>query len=226
MSHLLHDRGYLDGYRRSSHWSNIKQNRTNNPFFVKPYIHFGELRHEPVNNITLTSFGRDPMTFSGNVWVIGVLNKKHMRLSRNAVNSSVDITIFRNGADNKNSVRLPWRGGSIPTKCNYPSSFQTRDEYRAKLPFCYIGALSHEQFNPTILVGGTHEIMVACTFSELDSLYIISQKTMGEDDVISIEFNVLDKYEFLMKYYNGLITHEKKFRLSATSWNDVELTWV
>jgi hypothetical protein len=48
---------------------------------------------------------------------------------------------------------------------------------------------------------------------------------MGEDDMISIPFNELDKYEFLMKFY-GEVTHTKNFRLKATSWNDVELTWV
>lgn len=49
---------------------------------------------------------------------------------------------------------------------------------------------------------------------------------MGEQDVISIPFNELDKYEFLMKFHSEKYNNNKKFKLKATSWNGVNLTWI
>jgi hypothetical protein len=226
MSHLIQDRSHLDGNRHHDWRGGTQQVRAHNPFFVKPYIHFDVMHHEPVNNITFTAFGENPMVFSGNVWIINIQNKKRGKLSRNASNCRVEISRFKRDVDVADSVRLPWKSDPLPNSCNYPSSFQSIDEYRAKLPFCYIGRLIHDISNPTILVGGANDIVLACTFSELHSLYIVSQKTIGEDDVISIPFNELDNYEFLIKFYSNQVTHEKRFRLNTSSWNDVKLTWV
>jgi hypothetical protein len=226
MSQITQDRNGTGYHSHHDRHRDTRPNTTNNPFFIKSYICFGDLRHEPVNNITLTSFGNNPMVFSGNVWVTEVKNKKYWKFSRNASVCRVEINRFKNGTDVDEAVSLPWRSDPIPTRCNYPGSFQNIDGYRAKLPFCYIGSLTHELASPIIPVGGKRDIILACSFSGLDLLYIVSQKTMGEDDVISIPFNELGNYEFLIKFYSSQVTHEKKFKLNATSWNDVKLTWI
>ena len=69
-------------------------------------------------------------------------------------------------------------------------------------------------------------MILCCTFNDFHALYIVSKRAdFGEEDVISIPFNELDNYEFLMEFSSQITKHEK-FKLIATSWNDVKLTWI
>jgi hypothetical protein len=225
MSHLIQDRSHLDGNRHYDCRRGTKQVRAHYPFFLRPYIHFGNMHHEPLNDVTLTSSG-ESLTFSTNVWVIKIENKKHGTLTRNAFNSNVEITQFKNGIDIGKTVNMVWNDSSLPNKCRFPSSSLSREDYRAKIPFCYVKELIHKDSSTTILAGGTRDLILGCTFNDFHSLYMVSKRSVfGEEDVISIPFNELASYEFLIKF-SSQITKHKKFKLNATSWNDVKLTWV
>jgi hypothetical protein len=138
----------------------------------------------------------------------------------------LEITQFKNGIEVGVAVRMVWKSDSLPIRCRFPSSSLSSEEYGAKIPFCYVKELIHEAFSTTILSGGERDAILACTFNDFHSLYIVSQRSVfGEADVIAIPFNELENYEFLLKFASQ-VTKNKKFRLKATSWNDVKLTWV
>ena len=196
-----------------------------NPFFRRPHIEINYLKPHSVNNVTLTSNEDRPEIFDVNVWTIRVKNKNYGPFSRNASKCRVELTLFKNGRDD-DTFRLPWNDDALPPTCDYRDSLVDRNEYKSKLPFCYIGRLIHEQSNPTIPVGEERDIILACTFRELDALYIVSQKTIGENDVISVRFNASDNYSILLKFYSEEYkdAQGKNFKLKANSWNDVKLT--
>jgi hypothetical protein len=204
MSHIIQNRSQFDGIHRSNCEFSSKQIRAHYPFFLKPYIHFGDICHEPVNDATLTS-PEASISFSTNVWVIKIENKKYGKLTRNAFNTNVEITPFGRGVDTGKRIHMVWKSDSLPNTCRFPSSSLSRDEYRTKIPFCYVKELIQEDISTTILSGGERDMIIGCTFNDFNSLYIVSHKSsFGEADITHIPFN----------------------ELNATSWNDVKLTWV
>lgn len=199
-----------------------------NPFFRRPHININDLKANPVYNMTLTSNGDRPEIFDVNVWTVRVKNKKYGPLSRNASKCRVELTLLKNGRDYDNTFRVPWNDESLPITSNYRSSLGSRDEYRSKLPFCYVGSLIRDVSNPILLVGQERDIVIGCTFRELDSLYIVSQKPLGENNMISVPLDGSDSYDILLKFYSDEYrdTHGKQFKLKAFSWDDVKLTKV
>ena len=154
------------------------------------------------------------------------MNKKHWKLTRHAFNCKPEITQFRDSSNKDEKVYLVWNGERLPVNCRYPSSLPNPSDLRSKIPFCYMRELIHETSNTTILAGGERDMILGCTFSDFDSLYLVSRKALGEEDLISIPFNELYKYEFLLQFNAEKTNKDKRFRLNATSWNNVKLTWV
>jgi hypothetical protein len=216
------------GGRHGYRWPCIKHYRQNNPFFRRPYIEILGIRPNRVNEIILTRGGTDPKVFDGIVWSIQIHNKKRKLLSKHASNCRMETTQIRNGVDTNNRLFLYWKPDPLPTTCNFPSAVFGSDEYTQQLPSRYIGALtSRGMTTPTILRGSTNELMFAFTFSESDMLYLISSPT-AESKIISIQFDELNKYRFLLTFYSSEYedTQGKLLRLEATTWDNVKLSLV
>ncbi|MGH9982444.1 MAG: hypothetical protein ACRD8W_00625 [Nitrososphaeraceae archaeon] len=102
-----------------------------------------------------------------------------------------------------------------------------REEYAQQLPRFYVARLGSQDFAPTIMKGSTSEIMLAFTFRESELLYIIS-RPVDFSDVISIPFDELGKYQFLIQFHSTEYDDNegKLFQLEATSWDNVKLNRV
>ena len=230
MSHLVQNVGL--GSERHSYGRRYNCNNSRdiwpNPFFRRPHIHFSNLKCNPVNGITLTSSDNNPEVFDGNVWTINIMNRKYGPFSHNASNCKMDMRLFEDSADSGRSIPLSWKRDPLPTSCNYPSSLRNRGECIEKLPWLYIGELTRDHMRPTILTNRSADMLLVFTMNESFSVHIVSESAVGMDYLISIPFNKLEEYQFLILFYSEEYKDKqgKNFKLKANSWNDVKLTWV
>lgn len=194
-------------------------------------IEIDGLNRTTINSIILTSFGENPQRFVGNVWTIRV----HNELSKSVSNCRAELRIFINGRDRGDSLPLRWRGhDELPTTCNYGGTIENREQYRDSLAFSYIGSLYISGTESVIIPqDGRNEVLFSFTFSESNSIFIISLTSsymLGEQDMtlITIPFVDLNRIKFLIRFYNGQNTdsYEKMFRLDARSWNEINLVEV
>jgi hypothetical protein len=138
------------------------------------------------------------------------------------------MRLFENSVDSGRSIPLSWKKTPFPTSRNYPSSLRNRAEYAEKFPWLYIGELTRNHSNPTILTNKSAEILLVFTLNESLSVHIVSKSAVGMDYLISIPFDKLEEWQFLILFHSEEYkdTQGKIFKLKASSWNDVKLTWV
>jgi hypothetical protein len=203
---ILYHYGFI---RRPRRWK--KRERT---------IKIEGLNRTMINSIILTSFGENPQRFVGNVWTIRV----HNELLKSLSNCNSEIRVLIDGRDRGDYLPLRWRGHEeLPTRSNYGGSINSREQYRDSLGFSYIGSLySSGTESVTIPEDGRNEVFFLFTFSESNSIFIISltsRQMLGEQDMtlITIPFVELDRITFLIRFYSDQNTdsYEKMFRLDT-----------